>query len=564
MLPSVGYASPPFSFDFSSSCLSPFPSSQPAPPVSEENSVPKKKIFAFEPPEGLCLPILHAMLRLSVGQVIRPVFSAIFLPNRPNTIFIECNSEESALNLLKHISHIGKIPKSLTEIAPSQFPNVFFNPVKSLRYNIGKIVSIRNPEFNADSGQIVDIEPNKGRLLVKHWPRIDYAELNKRGLYSQKKLNEQMPNNYKPPIAPFAPNKLFPGNRIVNSTLKIWDLQLDTILWDEHNFIGEFQYSWFPFNDIKLLQKVDSDVYAKFRKGLATFESNNMTFVNNMSDKSEHGSMVQLKYNPKILPLHYHTGKPKWLEERRSHSASIPLEPKKKIPIVKTPIFMSKTGSTPVKTKQEKLTSYLNIVPTAKTQESHPTQSHSNEISINPTNLSSQKHANNLSQLPDTKKSQAPKPKTKKSTTTAKNPLVTSNPPSSLPIPNVANQLQINSLNAFNQHPNVVNQPQLNSLNISNQPQVKNLNMANPPQVNNLNISNQPIGNLQQFIPNNPQLLATIYGKQMIPQNYFQFLALNQQLLQNAALNKRSKTKKKASTTQQLQLQINSNNPGQS
>lgn len=103
----------------------------------------------------------------------------------PKTIFIECKSEQAARNALKYIAELMPIT-NIIEITKPQFTNVFLNPIKSLKYHIGKIIQTKTPEF----GQIVDIDPTKCKLLIKI-PHIEYNELIMYNLNSQKVLNNK-------------------------------------------------------------------------------------------------------------------------------------------------------------------------------------------------------------------------------------------------------------------------------------------------------------------------------------------------------------------------------------
>lgn len=285
----------------------------------------KTHIFAYEPPRGLCIPVLHALLRLSMSpdnvgnektsSSLFPVYAAIVLPDKPNTVFIECESEQAARNALKHIAELIPLPH-MVEIAKPQFTHVFLNPIKSLKFHIGKIIVTKNPEFDNEYGQIVDIDPTKGKLLIKLLPHIDYNELIMFNINSQKTLNNKKPPDYKPPRTIFDEKRILALNstpkNIEKKQIMIWDKLYDAIMWDKNTFIGQFQYLWVDFNDVIFTNSIEASELERFEKGMSDFERENSDFVSNFNERSNRCTSHIFECDERILEIHKNTGKPSW------------------------------------------------------------------------------------------------------------------------------------------------------------------------------------------------------------------------------------------------------------
>lgn len=298
-----------------------------------EQPTSKIRIFAYEAPKGMCMSILQALFRFSdlsnqsSKNTLFPIQSAIVLPNRPNTIFIEGTSEKAIIDILPHFPELQPIPHNLVEITQSQHVHVFFNPIKCLPYRIGLLIRAQTPEFPDEICQIVDIEPNKGRVLVKALPHIDYPELIRFNLPSQRVLNSQKSLTYKAPRVPFLLSKIsnltsLTGTVYEKQSIRIWNQSFEAILWDKNIFIGEFQYLWFEINEICLTNNF-KDEYDFFDKGMSDFERQNSTFVTNFNSMVDASLLPVFHCEEKILKIHQNIGIPSWASiSHRSNSAT--------------------------------------------------------------------------------------------------------------------------------------------------------------------------------------------------------------------------------------------------
>jgi hypothetical protein len=175
--------------------------------------------------------------------------SAISIPSDPNSIFLE----EITSN---HLSILGS---EFSQLFPENFSRLqlmrlnssnvltrLCNSIRGLRITVGSLVHLNLPSYHRDPAQIVEIDLNQRTVIVRFWPRIDYALLAQRSIFSQRLLNSQMPLYYRAPEGPFQPSQL-KGSRFGKSQMKIMGQSVSMVVWDETEFLGSFLYHEFLF-----------------------------------------------------------------------------------------------------------------------------------------------------------------------------------------------------------------------------------------------------------------------------------------------------------------------------
>ena len=218
--------------------------------------------------------MFDAMLRLSVTKPAG-VKSVLAVPGMPDKLFVECSDPAGAVMTIGSGSVIS-------EIGASMIPRLL-NEIRALRLHVGRIVRIGSLAYERDPGQIVDVDAQSGMVVVKLWPRIDYDELKKRGVQSQRKLNTLMPREYMPPSGPFDAMKLREMGAVVGMGKMVLgqSLAVDVEQWDGMDFVGEFLYMRVPFASILTDDEVREEEVVRFRNGVSSFEQQNREFMSN-------------------------------------------------------------------------------------------------------------------------------------------------------------------------------------------------------------------------------------------------------------------------------------------
>ena len=159
----------------------------------------------------------------------------------------------------------------------------------------GSFVTLRrNPHmhetYKGDLGQIIDVNVNENRILIKLLPRLDYDELSKSSTHSQREINKSKGPKYK------APQNEFQRSKILNLGISVQtqDLVLSTgrevkfDSWDGKLFLGSFLYVNLPLKGVEPeLHLSQSELTVKFLES-------------SYSDKSKFGLNDLFERNMKI------------------------------------------------------------------------------------------------------------------------------------------------------------------------------------------------------------------------------------------------------------------------
>jgi hypothetical protein len=144
-----------------------------------------------------------------------------------------------------------------------------------MRFHPGAIVTLHRPP-SATFAQVVDVDYPNLSVLVKYYPRIDYARLIQQKLTSQHALSAKMDRTYLAPEVPFQPISGWP---IETKTMHIWDQTVTVFEWDGSLFLGQFEYLPVPVDDLQTCTEVSDAILSRFAGGMADFERDNPAFV---------------------------------------------------------------------------------------------------------------------------------------------------------------------------------------------------------------------------------------------------------------------------------------------
>ena len=211
-------------------------------------------------------------------------FSVASVPSFPNKVVVEADTAQDVYRLLNKKVALDQIK----QLDHKECIDWFCAPVKCLRFQPGRIVRMVDHEFSNDAAQIVDIDNNTGRMVLKLYPHIDYDGLQALNVGSQRVLNARMHRGYRPPPVPF--DEPFLKRR--GAVFSVCQLQLkiapggfvNAISWDDEAFIGKFQYvSDIPMSSILADNlNISEEEFSRFEKGMAGFELINDDFVREM------------------------------------------------------------------------------------------------------------------------------------------------------------------------------------------------------------------------------------------------------------------------------------------
>jgi hypothetical protein len=144
-----------------------------------------------------------------------------------------------------------------------------------MRFKPGTIVMFHRPP-SATYAQIVDVDSSNLAILVKCYPRIDYARLIQNKLTSQTALYPKMDKFYSPPEVPF---QSIPDWPIHAASMIIWNESVDCLEWDEGLFLGQFQYVKVSPDELSIPPNVPDSELSRFAGGMADFERQNPAFI---------------------------------------------------------------------------------------------------------------------------------------------------------------------------------------------------------------------------------------------------------------------------------------------
>lgn len=278
--------------------------------VSQVHPMP---IYIYDAPNDLGLSILQALFQIAINPFHSShIYSAYILPDNLNRIFFEASDLKSVRRTLRYISGIKSVPKNLPVIRGEQINQFFINPVGCLHFHPGQIVTIHNPEFDNQIGQIVDIKKESGKILIKTYPHIDYDFLRRHKKFTtQTQINESKGPDYKAPMVPF--NK--EGLATTNSLIPIWNSQVNAIKWDNKIFIGKFQYVWINYKEIthKKLNELTENEKRVFLEGISDYEKMNPSFIKGFNGQL---NFEGTHTSDSILQISLNKGMPTWAHKK--------------------------------------------------------------------------------------------------------------------------------------------------------------------------------------------------------------------------------------------------------
>lgn len=243
-----------------------------------------RRLFLVDLKTNIQIEEQYRLLSLNSKRNGSHCYAIISLPAFPDKLIVEANSANDVYQVLNK-----KIPMDrIRQLNHKESIDWFCAPVKCLAFQPGRIVRMVDHEFSNDAAQIVDIDNNTGRMVLKLWPHIDYDGLQTLNVGSQRVLNARMPRGYRPPPVPFDEPFLKRRGAVFSQCqlrLKIAPGGfVPAITWDGEVFIGKFQYvSDIPMTSIMTTNlRITEQEYARFDTGVAGFELINDEFMRQM------------------------------------------------------------------------------------------------------------------------------------------------------------------------------------------------------------------------------------------------------------------------------------------
>lgn len=256
-----------------------------------KSQLPKICYISFYPNkiENYLIPIMLYFTEKPLPSLL----SYFAIPNDPYTIYFECSEPTILLQNLNLIPQIAEMSElSIQPVEDEDFIRFFCNFIILCYIKVGNFVKVSNPEFEGDFGQIISVDFNKKKCLLKLMPRIDYDNLEKNHLTEQTKLNDKMPVEYRPPKSFFEKERLSQIDdkvKFETETIKIEnDIELELTNWDGKQFYGLFQYKCFKFDEIKTInEKVTFEEQDIFQSNVYLNENKIKGLENQTDNESE-------------------------------------------------------------------------------------------------------------------------------------------------------------------------------------------------------------------------------------------------------------------------------------
>ncbi|OHS95162.1 hypothetical protein TRFO_10645 [Tritrichomonas foetus] len=229
----------------------------------------------------LSFSVLHAISKIVFLYKIKNVRSIFISPADLSSIFIETDKIDTVGEILRKIPFLfDKKIDLILKSDPHDMKRFFCNPMRCIFLHPGYFVRISDQLYKNEIAQIVDIDYFTGNVLVKIIPHIDYENLFKLKMSTQTALNlyfEKKNMNNPIPKNPFKPNTF----RTTPGKIKVsWAKNgaVDVLQWDGGNYLGEFRYIVFKFQQILVNSKIFDKEIDIFLRNPAPFERKNPLF----------------------------------------------------------------------------------------------------------------------------------------------------------------------------------------------------------------------------------------------------------------------------------------------
>ncbi|OHT12972.1 hypothetical protein TRFO_16918 [Tritrichomonas foetus] len=233
------------------------------------------------------------------------VYSAFFTNKGSGIIFVEAITPREVITIKNNVPNT--MSQQVKMVPVDQMPGCLATPSRKDHLNPGQFVRIRRDNRNElyinDLAQVVSVDKNSSRVLVKLIPRIDYSGLeDNNDLSAQTELTKfklRQAKTYRPPQEDFDINKLSESARNIVDDVKpkklkgipreaiseILASKNSVYLWDNAYFFTTFVYKYYPLDRvISSNLDIGVDEPTKFINGLdiSQFERKIPHFENNM------------------------------------------------------------------------------------------------------------------------------------------------------------------------------------------------------------------------------------------------------------------------------------------
>jgi ribosomal protein L24 len=232
------------------------------------------------------------------------IHSIFLVPHLSHFLIFETASEASVDAVILKIPELAANQRRPTRLTPDRLLSDFCNYTRLSAVRLGSLVKVVGTEFDGDIGQVVCVFRDKGKVLLKLRPRIDYDELIASALPSQARLNTYKEETYRAPQSFFAEGPLSKlGAPIGAVTLEVGEgRELPAREWDGKKFYGRFQYKKVKVDAILTsVFPIPSDVAALFQAEIYGAEKRFPWLADAVERSLE--PALRHKKRPPVLPL---------------------------------------------------------------------------------------------------------------------------------------------------------------------------------------------------------------------------------------------------------------------
>lgn len=220
----------------------------------DNNKFSKQYLFTVQVPVDSVSNIMLTMWE-SFHRTKNPhVFSALSFPSEPGTLVFEAHSAESIAELFSGNPEVRITIDRILKVDNADLFTYFCIPSRLACIPAGKIIRLVDSMYYLDPAQVIYTNPQDGSVIVKLYPHIDYAELKKQNIKSQKVLNLKSESKKVIKAVPFDRNQLT-SDSIRRSPLTLPNTKsrtIDMVEFDGNQYYGKFLYITLPLSSIRV------------------------------------------------------------------------------------------------------------------------------------------------------------------------------------------------------------------------------------------------------------------------------------------------------------------------
>lgn len=197
-------------------------------------------------------------------------------------IYVEAKTLADANQICNGVPYIQKLT-AMKNLKYSEMSKAMTLPRAEIDFHPGNFVEILRDSqkgyfLKGDIAQVINVNINRNRVMLKLVPRIDYDRIETEDDIPTKKT--KINKDIRVPQADFNMDKL-PGE-MTDEVVQIGDQHVNFHVWNDEKFHGPFMYHEVEIKKLKKVDYIQADFGKKFLDNFYDFEQNIQYFKNNM------------------------------------------------------------------------------------------------------------------------------------------------------------------------------------------------------------------------------------------------------------------------------------------